>query len=425
MAGCDSTIVLHLTIHASSKTIDNIHACDSFLWDQNGNLYLASTTDSVHYSSIGGCDSAFLLQLTVSPSYHSLLDTTLCSCYRWPVTDSLYCHNTQQSLPMTTSEGCDSTLSLRLTILPTDTIHLADTLCHGTTLVWHHLLCDHSGIYQFDTINRYGCDSIVLLQLEVTNPPEVTAHYDYDCATRQYRLAAVTNAPYVTWSANPADSAGLLSDPPDAYARPQGIVQYVVLADWRDTLFCPAYDTLVLQPALLPSATLTTHPDMLTESDLTLYAEAHTQHADHMIWLIDGRWFAENRANIAYTASPLADSVLLSVVVENNLCADTTNKSIPIFHEVLSVPNIFIPEGSDEATRLFRVRSNAVSEFEITIYNRSGIPVFHSTDIDMPWDGTRYSLPCPQGAYLYHIRYRVPSTPSGWKNLTGTVTLVR
>ena len=196
-------------------------------------------------------------------------------------------------------------------------------------------------------------------------------------------------------------------------------------ADFRDTLFCPAYDTLVLEPAALPSATIATRPELLTENNLTLYVSARSCNAQRMHWLVDGHWYAEDCANITYRALPMADSVLVAVVVENDVCADTVTRVVPIFHEVLYVPNVFMPDGADGELRQFRVRSNAVTRFEMTVYTRGGVPVFHTDDLNVPWDGTRDGEPCPQGAYLYDIRYCVPSTPDNWKTRIGTVTLVR
>ncbi|MBO4600409.1 MAG: gliding motility-associated C-terminal domain-containing protein, partial [Bacteroidales bacterium] len=272
---------------------------------------------------------------------------------------------------------------------------------------------------------RHGCDSIILLQLTMVELPSVVAHATYDCTQQWYHLTTTTPAPYIIWYAQPADSAELMHSPPDAFARPLTTVAYIVRADLRDTLFCPAYDTLMLQPAQLPSATLSTRPEMLTESSLTLYATAMCHNAQRMHWFVDDRWFDENCANITYHADPLADSVRLAVVVENSLCADTTTRTVPIHHEALYVPNIILPEGDAEELRLFRVRSNTVTEFEMTIYTRGGTPIFHTTDLDTPWDGTSNGTPCPQGAYLYNIRYRVPSVAESWKTRSGTVTLVR
>jgi gliding motility-associated-like protein len=423
--GCDSMLVLHLSIYSSYRTIGEVHACDSFRWDQNGQMYLASAIDSIRYVGLGGCDSLSVLSLVVDYSYQSLLDTTACGSFYWEVTDSLYRQGGYRLVRMVSTTGCDSVMALHLTLHTVDTTRLYDSLCRGGSMWWHGQLCDQEAVYRFDSVGVYGCDSLVYLYLSVVEPPSVTAYYTYDCPLQCYHLTATSSAPYIEWFAHPADSAGLLSTPPDAIARPLTTAYYIVRADWRDTLFCPAYDTLALQPAQLPTATITTRPEMLTEDNLTLYAECRSRNASRLQWMVNHRWYAEDCANITFVASPEDDSVLLEVVVRNDLCVDTVSHTVPIHHEVLYVPNVFLPEGEDASQRWFVVRSEVVVEIEITIFNRKGIPVFHTTDIHTPWDGTYQGVPCPEGAYLYHLRYRVPTVPDNWKSRIGTVTLIR
>ena len=40
------------------------------------------------------------------------------------------------------------------------------------------------------------------------------------------------------------------------------------------------------------------------------------------------------------------------------------------------------------------------------------------------WDGTHEGVPCPQGTYVYYIRY-MDNHDAAWKTVKGTVTLIR
>ncbi|MBR3489442.1 MAG: gliding motility-associated C-terminal domain-containing protein, partial [Bacteroidales bacterium] len=421
---CPSTDTLHLTINYEDATIEAITACDSLTW--HGTTYYSSTITPTYITTNGyGCDSMVTLNLTVNASYHVQFDTMLCGGFYWEVTDSLYLQSTRQVVHLVTEAGCDSMLTLQLTLYPIDTTLLCDTICRGFSTFWHNMECNQAETYHFDTLNRYGCDSVALLRLNVVDPPVVGIDHSYDCRGRQYHLVAVTTAPYVEWQAEPADSAGLLLSLMDAWACPLTTVAYMVRADWHDTLFCPAYDTLVLQPAQLPTATITTRPEMLTETNLTLYAESQCQNTNRHRWMVNQRWYAENCANITYVANPQDDSVLLELVVENDLCVDTIPHTVPIYHEVLYIPNVIMPESEDASQSRFVVHSEVVTDIEVAIFDRNGVQVFHTTDIQFSWDGTHQGIPCPQGAYLYHIRYRVPSVPNNWKSCIGTITLVR
>lgn len=64
-------------------------------------------------------------------------------------------------------------------------------------------------------------------------------------------------------------------------------------------------------------------------------------------------------------------------------------------------PNAFTPDA--ETNRLFGGQTSVpVEEFEMTIYTRTGLLVYHSADINEPWDGSRNSMPMPHGVYAYH-----------------------
>ena len=60
------------------------------------------------------------------------------------------------------------------------------------------------------------------------------------------------------------------------------------------------------------------------------------------------------------------------------------------------------------------------------IYNRMGQLVFRCEGVDCEWDGHDMDGDiCPQGAYVYVIRYANNFEPSITRVLKGTVTLIR
>ena len=89
----------------------------------------------------------------------------------------------------------------------------------------------------------------------------------------------------------------------------------------------------------------------------------------------------------------------------------------------LWIPNVFTP--GRESNNTFSVNANELSYYHITIFNRLGMKVFHSDDINQPWDGTCDGLPCPTGTYTYTIDYSTNNSPNELLHHTGTVTLIR
>ena len=66
--GCDSLVTLDLTINNSYSTTDVQGACDSYTWI-DGNTYTTSNnTASFMLSSMTGCDSLVTLDLTIDNS---------------------------------------------------------------------------------------------------------------------------------------------------------------------------------------------------------------------------------------------------------------------------------------------------------------------------------------------------------------------
>ena len=66
--GCDSTINIALTVNSSSLLTDAISACGSYTWI-DGVTYTSSNNSAVYtYTTPGGCDSTFALDLVINPS---------------------------------------------------------------------------------------------------------------------------------------------------------------------------------------------------------------------------------------------------------------------------------------------------------------------------------------------------------------------
>ena len=117
------------------------------------------------------------------------------------------------------------------------------------------------------------------------------------------------------------------------------------------------------------------------------------------------------------------DSVTVILDVENNFCRDTASQTLPIVRSALFAPNVFTPDAN--TNNRFTIILGSAIEAELTIYNRQGLFVYSTHDLEQGWDGTHNGTPCPQGAYVWHLRYRTLDRPEQWNVQTGTVTLLR
>ena len=81
VAGCDSIVTLNLTINQSTTGTDILTACDTLTWI-DGITYSASNNTATHtLTNAAGCDSVVTLNLTIhtSPTIDLGIDTILCS----------------------------------------------------------------------------------------------------------------------------------------------------------------------------------------------------------------------------------------------------------------------------------------------------------------------------------------------------------
>lgn len=95
----------------------------------------------------------------------------------------------------------------------------------------------------------------------------------------------------------------------------------------------------------------------------------------------------------------------------------------PIDSTWILAPNVITP--SMESNRIFALTcSPHILKAEVTVFDRHGGRIAQFDGLTGSWDGTSKGHPCQQGTYVYYIRY-IDTSDSGWKTVTGTVTLLR
>lgn len=145
--GCDSIVTLDLTIlHASSGT-DSIVACAPYTWI-NGVTYTTSNfTDINILTSNTGCDSVVTLNLTILPSTIGFDSVTTCRPFTW-IDGNTYLTSDSASFTYSNIHGCDSILFLRLNMLQMDLNIIKSgsqfTVVESSNTTYQWLYCDSS-----------------------------------------------------------------------------------------------------------------------------------------------------------------------------------------------------------------------------------------------------------------------------------------
>ena len=113
----DSIIKVDLTIYYSSyNSVDTITACDNYTWI-DGNSYNSTNNTATHtLSSVYGCDSLVSLDLTINSSSTGITTQTACISYTW-IDGNTYTSSTNTpTYTLTNAAGCDSVVTLNLTV---------------------------------------------------------------------------------------------------------------------------------------------------------------------------------------------------------------------------------------------------------------------------------------------------------------------
>ena len=82
-AGCDSTVTLDLTITNSNSGTDTQTSCDTYTWIDGNTYTVSNNSATVLLSNTNGCDSLVTLDLTINNSYSTTDVQGACDSYTW------------------------------------------------------------------------------------------------------------------------------------------------------------------------------------------------------------------------------------------------------------------------------------------------------------------------------------------------------
>ena len=157
-----------------SATTDTHTACDSYTWI-DGNTYTANNNSATHtLQNSNGCDSTILLDLTIFNSSTGVDTQVACDSHTWIDGNTYTLSNNSATYTLQNSSGCDSTITLNLTINQSTSSELTETAIDSYTL--NGITYDSSGIYIQTTTNSAGCDSTITLDLTIENSVGFSEH---------------------------------------------------------------------------------------------------------------------------------------------------------------------------------------------------------------------------------------------------------
>ncbi len=201
--GCTQVDTLHLTLRHSTTGIDEVTACNSYTWI-NGTTYTQSTnTPTYTLTNAAGCDSVVTLHLTVNHSRPVSYTITECDSYTW-INGITYNASTTATYSHEDIHGCTQVDTLYLTINYSATKDLYDTVCEGKPYYLNGFIIpgsenvegDHTHTLNLFTINQ--CDSTVTLHLHVNICDETCGQPITDIDNNNYETMPVHRLCWMT-----------------------------------------------------------------------------------------------------------------------------------------------------------------------------------------------------------------------------------
>ena len=165
VTGCN-TATLNLTITpltTNGNVTTSICAGDSYTWPANGVTY---TTAQSGLTVVNGCNTA-TLNLTISNSTSNTTAITVCDAYTWLVNGQNYTSSGIYTDVSTNAAGCTHIETLNLTIYYLSNTSQNIVLCDGESYVSGLNTYSSPGVYVDNFITSNGCDSTAILNLSV------------------------------------------------------------------------------------------------------------------------------------------------------------------------------------------------------------------------------------------------------------------
>lgn len=184
--GCTNTDQVVVVVGVPSSSTLTETACSSYTL--NSTTYNSSGTYTQVIPNTTACDSTITLNLTITQPSTSALTATACSSYTLNGTTYNSSGTYVQVVPNTA--GCDSTITLSLTINQPTSSAVSATACSSYTWTETGMTYTASGAYTHTVMNAAGCDSVITLNLTINAAPVATA------ALNNYVLTASSGTSY-------------------------------------------------------------------------------------------------------------------------------------------------------------------------------------------------------------------------------------
>jgi len=166
ISGCDTVYVIELTvIQPVTSTLEDSF-CTGGSYEYNGVIYTEAGTTEITFDAVSGCDSIVTLILEMVPPVEATYERSICKgkvfTYGDITATESGSYNTIVEMGL-----CDSLITINLQVIDPQPAVEDATICAGETFTWNGMEYDTEGTYEFTETTNGECDVVRALNLTV------------------------------------------------------------------------------------------------------------------------------------------------------------------------------------------------------------------------------------------------------------------
>ncbi|MFV0593763.1 MAG: Ig-like domain-containing protein, partial [Draconibacterium sp.] len=179
---CDSIVTVNLTVNPTYTALETTPVDTSICEADLPYTYADSTFDAagskdIVFTTVNGCDSIVTVNLTVNPTWLASettpVDTSICEAdLPFTYADSTFDAAGSKDIVFTTVNGCDSIVTVNIIVKPTTYGTDTHVACSSFTWIDGITYTEDNNEATYTLENALGCDSIVTLNLTVFDPQD-------------------------------------------------------------------------------------------------------------------------------------------------------------------------------------------------------------------------------------------------------------
>jgi gliding motility-associated-like protein len=179
----DNDDVIVTILPNTSSTVD-ANICTGASYTIGGQSFSTAGTHQAVVNGVNGCDSTVTLNLSLIPNIQTNLTESICQGSSYTFGNQTLTNAGDYYQTLQTSAGCDSIVNLSLTINPILSSSQFETICDGESVTFYGQTLTVAGLFNHTLQTTNGCDSIITLNLIVNpipSPPSIVSNSPLEC----------------------------------------------------------------------------------------------------------------------------------------------------------------------------------------------------------------------------------------------------